>query len=159
MNIVSAALAGLHVESTTVGELDPLLLGKLLNQGIAVGLPILNAYLTTVSLPLPTNLFGLFTLSDVTLKYHDNFLEAGLTPTFKPITEDIPGVYERFRPIADEPYYAPDKQGGFTTFFLEQLGEDGAYLESLKPGFQWMELFWDQFKIFLRESKGWFFFF
>jgi len=135
MNVGSASLAGLHVESTTFGNLDLLLLAKLLNQGISLGLPVLNTYLSTVSLPLPTELFGLFTLSDLTLKYHDNYLEAGLTPTFKPITEDIPGVYERFVPMKDEPFYAPDKQGGFTTFFLEQLGEDGAYLESLKPGF------------------------
>lgn len=30
------------------------------------------------------------------MKYHDNYLEAGLTPTFVPITKNIPGVYEVF---------------------------------------------------------------
>ena len=35
---------------------------------------------------IPSELFGMFTLSDLVIKYHDDYLEAGLTPTFVPPT-------------------------------------------------------------------------
>ena len=43
-------------------------------------------------------LFGIFALSDLTLKYHDDYLEAGLTPTFLPPKGDVEGYYEQFVP-------------------------------------------------------------
>lgn len=49
-----------------------------------------------MTVQIPTDLFGLFKLSDLVLKYHDDYLEAGLTPTFVPIKESIPGLYEIF---------------------------------------------------------------
>lgn len=36
-------------------------------------------------------------LSDLTLKYHDDYLEAGLTPTFLPPT-NVEGIYKQFVP-------------------------------------------------------------
>jgi hypothetical protein len=32
------------------------------------------------------------------LKYHDDYLEAGLTPTFLPPKFDVEGIYEQFVP-------------------------------------------------------------
>lgn len=33
---------------------------------------------------IPNELFGLFKLADLKIKYHDDFVELGLTPTFIP---------------------------------------------------------------------------
>jgi len=42
------------------------------------------------TIEIPTNLFDTFTLSDLTLKFHDNYVEAGLTPTFLPLPGFVP---------------------------------------------------------------------
>jgi len=38
------------------------------------------------------------------LKYHDDYLEAGLTPTFLPPNATVPGVYEKFVPLKFEEF-------------------------------------------------------
>jgi hypothetical protein len=64
-------------------------LTDLLNKGIEFGLTYFNQYLSTLKVTIPTKLFGLFELTDLTLKYHDGYIEAGLTPTFLPPTEPV----------------------------------------------------------------------
>ena len=42
----------------------------------------MNIYLETLKVTVPSELFGMFKLSDLNVKYHNNYIEAGLTPTF-----------------------------------------------------------------------------
>lgn len=44
----------------------------------------MNDYLQKQNFLLPDKVFGLFGLSDLTLKYHNGYVEAGFTPTFIP---------------------------------------------------------------------------
>ena len=83
-NIESASLGAILVKSSTFGDLDMTLLTDLLNQGLKEGREPLNTLLQKQSLLVPDKVFGLFGLSDLALKYHDGYLEAGLTPTFIP---------------------------------------------------------------------------
>ncbi len=83
------------------------LLSQLLNKVFNATIPFLNKYLQNVTVQIPTELFGIFKLSDLVLKYHDNYLEAGLTPTFVPITKNIPGVYEAFETNIPAPLKDP----------------------------------------------------
>jgi len=67
-----------HINCTT--------LAKNINTALGGGITVFNAWFATKadSLVIPTNIMGLFDLSDLTIKYHDGYIEAGLTPTFIP---------------------------------------------------------------------------
>jgi len=52
--------------------------------GLKAAVPYINNELKTLKIQIPTNLFGIFALSDLSLSYHDDYIEAGLTPTFIP---------------------------------------------------------------------------
>jgi hypothetical protein len=82
MNITNAAMGDIKVISTTLGNLDQTLLAKLFNMTFNQLIIALNAWTNTHSVTIPSELFGIFTLSDMTLKYHDDYLEASLLPTF-----------------------------------------------------------------------------
>ena len=92
----------ISITYTSFGEIDLETLSALLNDGIDIGLPYLNIYLKTLKIIIPQNLFGLFVLSDLSLKYHDSYIEAGLTPQFLPPKSDITGIYEKFVPLSRE---------------------------------------------------------
>lgn len=94
MNVTEVALGDISIISTTFGTLDLDLLSEFLNLGIDLGVPFLNTVLEGLKLQIPDELFGLFKLSDLNIKYHNNYLEAGLTPTFEMPKQNIPGVYE-----------------------------------------------------------------
>lgn len=81
-NVTSAGLNNIVINSTTFGDLDLKKVAELLNDGIRLGIPFLNIYLETLKVTIPSQLFGLFKLSDLVVKYHNNYIEAGLTPTF-----------------------------------------------------------------------------
>jgi len=83
-NITSCTISTINVTATTFGPLDLALITKLFNMGTSLGVPFFNIWIQTQSIVIPSELFGLFKLSDVVVKYHDNYLEAGLTPTFVP---------------------------------------------------------------------------
>jgi hypothetical protein len=83
-NVTSAGLDSILVNSTTFGDLDLKKVTQLLNQGISLGIPFLNIYLKTLKVTVPSELFNLFKLSDLKVMYHNNYIEAGLTPTFTP---------------------------------------------------------------------------
>ena len=85
-NIESASLGAIVIKSSTFGDLDMTLLTDLLNKGLTEGREPLNKILQKQSLLVPDKVFGLFGLSDLTLKYHNGYLEAGLTPSFIPPT-------------------------------------------------------------------------
>lgn len=52
--------------------------------GLRAAVPYINDELSTLKIQIPTDLFGIFTLSDLSVSYHDDYIEAGLTPTFVP---------------------------------------------------------------------------
>ena len=52
--------------------------------GLKAAVPYINNELSTLKIQIPTNLFDIFTLSDLSLSYHDGYIEAGLTPSFIP---------------------------------------------------------------------------
>jgi hypothetical protein len=81
-NVTECTLAGITVNSTTFGKVDLALVAKLFNEAIELGIPFFNIYIQKQSIKIPSELFGLFELSDLTVIYHNDFIEAGLTPTF-----------------------------------------------------------------------------
>lgn len=121
VNVKQVALGGITLNYTSVGEIDLTLLADLLNDGINIGLPYLNTYLQTLKIIIPQKLFGLFVLSNLTLKYHDSYIEAGLTPTFLPPKSDIPGIYEQFAPLSLDDL---DSVEDFTTFMIQEIDEN-----------------------------------
>ena len=84
-NVTSVSLNTINVTSTTFGTVDGKRVAQLLNEGLKYGLPFFNLYIESLKLVIPSSLFNnLFRLSDLVVKYHNQFLEAGLTPTFNP---------------------------------------------------------------------------
>lgn len=84
------------------------LVKALLNEGLSWGMPLFNKYIAGIRIEIPSVLFGLFELTDLKLKFHDNYVEAGLTPHF----------------IAPQIFIQPDK------YYLE--GDNIVQIESLK---------------------------
>lgn len=97
MNITTAALKDIEVHSTTFGDINLKLLTELFNLTFEALIVAFNVWAQLQSITIPSVLFGIFVLSDLTLKYHDDYLEAGLTPTFLPPT-NVEGIYEQFVP-------------------------------------------------------------
>ena len=91
-------------------------------------------------------LFGLFHLSDLTIKYHNGYLEGGLTPTFIPPTKDIEGIYEEFIPLEKTNYVSPG------SIFEESIDEDGNYTYKMLTESKIMEMFIEQSDYFNRVS-------
>lgn len=56
----------------------------MISAGLQAAIPFVNDELATLKITIPTNLFNIFTLSDMSVSYHDGYIEAGLTPTFIP---------------------------------------------------------------------------
>ena len=83
-NVRNATLGPVTVV-TTFGALDMSEIKLLLDQVLLEGRPEFNKFLHTLPLQVPDTIFHLFKLSNLTLKFHNNFIEAGLTPTFLPL--------------------------------------------------------------------------
>jgi hypothetical protein len=139
-NVSTFEIGAIKILSTTFGDVNLDLLTQLLNKGIEFGLSYFNDYLATLKVQVPTNLFGLFQLSDLTLKYHDNYVEAGLTPTFLPPKTPVfvPEIPEEH----DEPNY----------YFEEILDEDGTWsYRKLRDNHYFMDIFYEQIKFLAEE--------
>ena len=97
-NVTAASLKDIKVNLSTIGTLNMTLLEGLLDQGLEEGREPFNEYIQQQSLVIPNKIFGLFELTDLDLKYHNGYLEAGLTPHFVPISSDetpyTPPVYD-----------------------------------------------------------------
>ena len=74
--------SNLVVDSCTFGNLSALKLKLELNNFIRYYLPHINTWLGGHPIVLPSNIAGVFELSNLTLGYFDNYLYAGATPTF-----------------------------------------------------------------------------
>lgn len=128
--------------STTFGDLNLTLVSTLLNKGAKLGLPYFNTWIGAQKITIPTKLFGLFTLSDLVLKYHDGYLEAGVTPTFLPPAEEVLGVFNTFTPaVKSDPYNDTD-------VFEEWLDEGGNYSSDVIRDYSLTEIFGNQIQIF-----------
>jgi hypothetical protein len=84
---------------------------------MAYGVQVFTAWFATKAdeIVIPTNIMGLFELSDLTIKYHDGFIEAGLTPTFIPPPKMFTALPP---PVLRRPEWATS---------IQTLDEDGEY--------------------------------
>ena len=82
LNITKVNVDSVDVISSTVGRLSALTIKVELNNGFRIGLPFFNKVMAKHQIPIPSNIGGLFVLSNLTLGYHDNYIYAGATPTF-----------------------------------------------------------------------------
>jgi len=88
-----------------------------LNKMINLFLPEIDAYLNTKQLTLPTELFGLFKLSDLVIRYYDEYIMLGVTPTFEPLayaSQYKDGQFYFDPSIKANPAYMPKKD-----YFME----------------------------------------
>lgn len=133
INIKEVSIGDLLVTYTSFGKVDLQEMANLINEGISIGLPALNVYLKTLKIQIPTKLFGLFELSNLTLKYHDSYLEAGLTPKFLPPTEDIPGIYKKFVPQKwnDD----DDLERNYKILSIQEIDENDNYTFTYGPDY------------------------
>ncbi len=74
----------LVVDSCSFGKLSAVTLKLELNNFLKIYMPHINSYLNTVPINVPSNIAGIFELSDLTLEYFDNYVYMGATPTFIP---------------------------------------------------------------------------
>ena len=97
LNLTELHVDTIEVVSTTFGNLNLTLLAQLLNEGADVVIPYIDKWLlATFSVKIPTEIFGLFELSDMALQYHNDYIEIGATPTFLPpnTTYEVPLPFE-----------------------------------------------------------------
>lgn len=82
LDISTVKIDQVVVVSDTFGRLSPTIIKTALNTGFAIALPVVNNLLADHSIPFPSNIAGLFELSDLVLDYYDGYIYAGATPTF-----------------------------------------------------------------------------
>ena len=99
LNVTKVNIDSVDVLSDTFGRLSALTIKVKLNNGFRIGLPFLNLILAKHHIPIPSNIGGLFVLSDLTLGYHNDYVYVGATPTFvgpsssiSPALEDVSSV-------------------------------------------------------------------
>lgn len=84
-NVISASVQDVKVVSSTFGTVDMTLLEGLLKQGLDEGRAPFNTFIQKQSIIVPNKIFNLFELTDLHLIYHNDYLEASLTPHFLPL--------------------------------------------------------------------------
>jgi len=67
---------------TGIGFLSAATLKFELNNGFKLFTPYINKQLQNHSFTVPSNIFGIFTLSNLTIGYYNDYLYLGMTPTF-----------------------------------------------------------------------------
>jgi hypothetical protein len=55
-----------------------------LNNFLRIYMPHINAWLVNTPVTIPSNIAGIFELSNLTLEYFNNYVYVGATPTFIP---------------------------------------------------------------------------
>ena len=95
LNITKVNIDNVNVVSDTFGRLSGLTIKVELNNAFRIGLPVFNKVLAKHTISIPSNILGLFELSDLTLGYHDDYIYAGATPTFiGPSSEKKPAAIQ-----------------------------------------------------------------
>jgi len=64
------------------GKLSPLSIKLEINNGIRVAKPILNSFLKSHPIKIPSKVLGVFELEALSLGYLNDYLYAGATPVF-----------------------------------------------------------------------------
>ena len=90
LNITKINIDKVDVVSDTFGKLSALTLKLKLNNGFRIMLPLLNVFLSKFNVSIPSNILGIFELSNLNLDYFDGYIYAGATPTFLSPREEIP---------------------------------------------------------------------
>ena len=72
----------IDIPVSTIGKLSALQLKIEFNTASRLLVPALNSWLQKYRIPLPQQVAGIFTLSNLFLTYNDGFIFAGATPTF-----------------------------------------------------------------------------
>ena len=90
LNITKINIDKVDIVSDTFGKLSALTLKLKLNNGFRIMLPLLNVFLSKFNVSIPSNIFGIFELSNLNLDYFDGYIYAGATPTFLAPTKEIP---------------------------------------------------------------------
>merc|ERR1711920_267297 len=90
----------IEVKTCSFGTLSTFKLKMELNVGLAVAAGPINKKLS--ALVIPSNILGIFELSDLVVGYYDGFLMAGATPTF------LAPKYRRFVQVSDAFPYEGD---------------------------------------------------
>lgn len=83
-NITNFKVGDLEQVSCTFGDLHADTLKVIINSVFKLYKKSINFNLAKMAVVLPTELFGLFTLDKLTLKYFDDYVLLGITPTFLP---------------------------------------------------------------------------
>lgn len=88
-----------------------------LNKVINRFLPSINEFLNSKRLILPTELFGIFTLTDLVIKYYDYYVMIGATPTFIPMFTSENGGFVFDPTVKANPAFMPKKD------YFKQINE------------------------------------
>ena len=117
VKILAASVGYITETRSAVGNINCTLLANNINTAMAYGVQVFTAWFATKadSLVITTNIMGLFDLSDLTIKYHNGFIEAGLTPTFIPQQKMLMAVPT---PVLNKPVWATS---------IQTLDESGNY--------------------------------
>ena len=90
LNITKINIDKVDIVSDTFGKLSALTLKLKLDNGFRIMIPLLNVFLSKFNVSIPSNIFGIFELSNLNLDYFDGYIYAGATPTFLPPSVDNP---------------------------------------------------------------------
>ena len=90
LNITKINIDKVDVVSDTFGKLSALTLKLKLNNGFRIMLPLLNVFLSKFNVSIPSNILGIFELSNLNLDYFDGYIYAGATPTFLSPSKEPP---------------------------------------------------------------------
>lgn len=72
------------INSCSFGKLSAILMKTELNNFFRLFTPKINAALQLHPFTVPSNVFGIFMLSNLTIGYFNSYLYLGMTPTFLP---------------------------------------------------------------------------
>jgi len=89
-NITTFLVDKINVVDSTIGRISTTKIKLEINTASRLLVPALNGYLQKYVVPIPKNILGVFTISDIFLNYRDGYIYAGATPTFIPPTPDQP---------------------------------------------------------------------
>jgi hypothetical protein len=87
--LMASSISKIEIVSSTIGDFDTKEIIALYQQVFGYALAPVNAYIATLGLTVPEKIFGLFSLSNLQLIYHDDFIEGLVTPTFIAPTKPI----------------------------------------------------------------------
>jgi hypothetical protein len=84
LQLISFHVDSISVVESNVGRVSTVILVTTINAGLIVLVNLANKFLAQYDVQVPSEILGLFTLSDLNLEYFDGFTYFGLTPTFLP---------------------------------------------------------------------------